>query len=86
MGLVIRRARERNQKKTGMGAVLEKTNGSQEVQGHFRGGKNRAAGRLLRGPEGKEDYEGVEDRAEWERRRAILLYRATEHGVYPASH
>jgi hypothetical protein len=61
MGLVIRRGREGNQEKTGMGAVLEKTNGSQEVQGYFRGGKNRAAGRLLRGPEGKEDYEGVED-------------------------
>jgi hypothetical protein len=30
MGVVIRRAREGNKGKTGMGAVLEKTNGSHE--------------------------------------------------------
>jgi len=84
MGVVIRRASEGNRGKTGMGAVLEERNGSHEAWGHFRRGKNRAAGRLLRGPEG--DNQGVEDRVEQERREAILLDRATEHGVYSASH
>jgi hypothetical protein len=37
-------------------------------------------------PRGEEDYQGLEERAEWERRETILLYRAREHGVYPASH
>jgi hypothetical protein len=31
MGVVIRRARKENQGKTGMGAVLEKRNGSHEA-------------------------------------------------------
>jgi hypothetical protein len=53
MGVVIRRAREGNQGKTGMGAVLEERNGSHEAWGHFHRGKNRAAGRLVRGPEGR---------------------------------
>jgi hypothetical protein len=66
-----------------MGAVLEERNGSHEAWGHFRRGKNRAGGRLLRGPEG--DHQGVEDRVELEREEAILLYRATEQGVCSAS-
>ena len=53
MEVVIKRERKGNQGKTGMEGVLEKTNGSYEVEGHFRGRKNRAAGRLLRGPEGR---------------------------------
>ncbi len=57
MGVVIRRAMERNQEKTGMEGVLGKTNGSPGVSGHFLGGKNRATGRLFRDPEGEEDYQ-----------------------------
>jgi len=53
MRVVIRKESKGKQGKTGMGAVLEETSGSQEVWGHFRGVKNRAAGRLLRGPEGR---------------------------------
>jgi hypothetical protein len=64
MGVVIRWARKGTQEKTGMGAALEKTNGSHKVWGHFREGKNRAAGRLLRIPEGKEDDQRVEGGAE----------------------
>ena len=81
IGVVIRRERKGTQGKIGRGAVFEKTNGFKEVSGHFRGGENRAAGRLLRGPEGEEHYQGVEGRGGGERKKAILLYRATEHGV-----
>jgi hypothetical protein len=59
-----RRGKRRTQEKTGMGAALEKTNGSHKVWGHFREGKNRAAGRLLRVPEGEEDDQRVEGGAE----------------------
>lgn len=69
-----------------MGAVLGKIHGSHDVQGDFRRVENRVVGRLLRGPEGERDYQGVEDRAGCERRKVILLYRATEQGVDPASH
>jgi hypothetical protein len=50
MGVVNRREREEKPGKRGFGVVLEKTNESHEVEGHFRRGKNRSAGRLLRGP------------------------------------
>ena len=48
-----RRTRKGNQGKTGMGAVLEERNGSHEAWGHFRRGKNRSAGTLLRGFDGR---------------------------------
>jgi len=47
-----------------MAAVLEKRNGSDEVEGHFRGGKNRATGRLLHSPEGEEEDEALGDRVD----------------------
>lgn len=69
MGVVIRREKKGKQGKTGMGAVLGKTNGFPQVEGHFRGSKNRAPERLLRGPEGEKDCQGVEDRTEWKEGR-----------------
>jgi len=86
MGVVNKKERRRNEEKTGLGAVLEGTNGSHELLGHFRGRKSRAVGRLLRRPEGQENCKGLGDGSEPERRKTILLDRATEHGLHSASH
>lgn len=70
--MAIRSGNKGEEGKTGTRAVLGMSNGSDEVGGHFRVGKSRAVGRLLRGPEREEDEQGVEGLSEWERRQAIL--------------
>ena len=84
-GVANRMETEEYEGKKGMGAFFGEDKRISGGIGHFRGWKSRAVGRLLHDPEEEEGCKGVEDRDEYEKRKAILLYRATEYGVEPVS-